>query len=71
MVTKTATKTPKSTPIASAKKPVPVDPKFAQAVEMYETGLKALQERKFEKAKTAFQKVLDGASRELGDRAGG
>jgi len=69
MVTKTATKTPKSTPMATAKKPVPVDPKFAQAVEMYETGLKALQERKFDKAKTAFQKVLDGASRELGDRA--
>jgi len=69
MVTKTTARTTKTMPAAPNKKPLPVDPKFAQAVEMYETGLKALQERKFDKAKTAFQKVLDGSSRELGDRA--
>jgi tetratricopeptide (TPR) repeat protein len=69
MVTKTTAKTTKTMPAAPTKKPIPVDPKFAQAVEIYEAGLKALQERKFDKAKTAFQKVLDGTSRELGDRA--
>jgi len=53
----------------AARIPVPVDPKFAQAVQNYEAGLRALQERKFDKAKAAFQKVLEGTSRELGDRA--
>jgi TolA-binding protein len=69
MVTKTTAKTTKTMPATPTKKPIPVDPKFAQAVEIYEAGLKALQERKFDKAKTAFQKVLDGTSRELGARA--
>ena len=69
MVTKTSSHTPKASKTTAVKKTVPVDPKFAQAVEMYENGLKALQERKFDKAKTAFQKVLDGPNRDLGDRA--
>ncbi len=32
-------------------------------------GLKAMQERKFERAKALLQKVVEGASRELADRA--
>ena len=69
MVTKTASKTPKAPAPTPTKKTAVIDPKFAQAVENYETGLRALQERKFDKAKASFQKVLDGHSRELGDRA--
>lgn len=69
MVTKSVAKTPKAVPVAAPKKPVVIDPKYAQAVNFYESGLKALQERKFDKAKTAFQKVLEGNIRELGDRA--
>ena len=45
------------------------DPRYAQAVENYQTGLKALQERKFEKAKGLFQKVVASGLRELADRA--
>jgi len=45
------------------------DPRFAQAVENYEVALKAIQERKFERAKTLLQKVIDGPSTELADRA--
>jgi tetratricopeptide (TPR) repeat protein len=52
-----------------AKKSVGDDPRFAQAVQNYETGLRALQEHKFEKAKTALQKVIAGANKELADRA--
>ncbi len=69
MVTKTSSKVPKASTAVLPKKPVVIDPKFAQAVENYEAGLRALQERKFEKAKAAFEKVLAGTSRELGDRA--
>src|SRR5919198_2252333 len=46
------------------------DPKFSQAFQNYEAGLRALQERKFEKAKGLFQKVMSSGSRELADRAG-
>ena len=52
-----------------AKKSVGDDPRFAQAVQNYEAGLRALQEHKFEKAKTALQKVISGANKELADRA--
>jgi len=45
------------------------EPRFAQAVENYEAALKAMQERKFERAKALLQKVIDGPSTELGDRA--
>lgn len=47
----------------------PPDPRYTQAVQNYEAGLKAMQEHKFERAKTALQKVLDGPSKELADRA--
>ena len=52
-----------------AKKSVGDDPRFAQAVQNYETGLRALQEHKYEKAKLALQKVIAGANKELADRA--
>ena len=45
------------------------DPRIAQAIQNYETGLRALQEHKFDKAKAAFQKVIGGPSKELVDRA--
>lgn len=51
------------------KKSAPEDPRFTQAVQNYEAGLRALQEHKFEKAKGHLQKVLGGPSRELADRA--
>ncbi len=45
------------------------DPRYTQALQNYEAGLRALQEHKFEKAKPLFEKVLAGPSRELCDRA--
>lgn len=45
------------------------DPRIAQALQNYESGLRALQEHKFEKAKPLFEKVLAGANKELTDRA--
>ena len=55
---------------AQPKRSLSDDPHFAQAVQNYEAGLRALQERKFEKAKGLFQKVVASDSRELADRAG-
>jgi tetratricopeptide (TPR) repeat protein len=57
--------TQKTTP----KKSVADDPHFTQAVQSYEAGLRAMQEHKFEKAKTFLQKVIGGPSKELADRA--
>jgi tetratricopeptide (TPR) repeat protein len=51
------------------KKSVADDPRFAQAVQNYEAGLRAMQEHKFDKARTHLQKVLVGPSKELADRA--
>jgi outer membrane protein assembly factor BamD (BamD/ComL family) len=51
------------------KKSVGDDPRFAQAVQNYEAGLRAMQEHKFEKAKGYLQKVVSGGSKELADRA--
>jgi len=51
------------------KKSVPDDPLFAQAVQNYEAGLRAMQEHKFDKAKGHLQKVVTGPSKELADRA--
>ena len=55
----------KSTP----KKSVVDDPRFSQAVQNYEAGLRAMQEHKFDKAKGYLQKVVTGPSKELADRA--
>lgn len=45
------------------------DPRFAQAVQNYEVGVKAVQEHKFERAKALLQRVVDGPIAELADRA--
>src|ERR1700675_805591 len=51
------------------KKSVGDDPRFAQAVQNYEAGLRAMQEHKFEKAKGYLQRVFSAGSKELADRA--
>ena len=51
------------------KKGLNEDPRFAQAVQNYEAGLRAMQEHKFDKAKGHLQKVVTGPSKELADRA--
>ena len=53
----------------TAKKSLGDDPRFAQAVQNYEAGLRSMQEHKFDKAKSHFQKVLASPSKELADRA--
>src|SRR5205823_8340053 len=45
------------------------DPRFAQAVQNYEAGLKAMQTRKYDRAKSFLEKVAAGPSKELADRA--
>jgi tetratricopeptide (TPR) repeat protein len=69
MVTKNTSKASKATPAPPAKRTLAEDPRFAQAVQNYEAGLRAMQEHKFEKAKGHLQKVAGGASKELADRA--
>jgi tetratricopeptide (TPR) repeat protein len=54
---------------ATPKKAVAEDPRYTQSVQSYEAGLRAMQERKFDKAKASFQKALTGPSKELSDRA--
>ncbi len=51
------------------KQKVVEDPRHVQAVQNYESGLRALQEHKFEKAKGHLQKVLAGPNKSLVDRA--
>jgi tetratricopeptide (TPR) repeat protein len=51
------------------KKQATEDPRHTQAVQSYESGLRALQEHKFEKAKGHLQKVLAGPNKSLVDRA--
>jgi len=56
---------------ARAAKPLKVadDPRFSQAVQNYEAGLKAMQSHKYDKAKACFEKLVGGLSPELADRA--
>jgi tetratricopeptide (TPR) repeat protein len=54
---------------APAKPVAKPDPRFTQAVQNYEAGLKAMQSHKFDKAKAFLLKVLEGPSKELSDRA--
>jgi tetratricopeptide (TPR) repeat protein len=54
---------------APAKKSMADDPRYAQALQSYEAGLRAMQEHKFDKAKPHFQKVVGGPAKELVDRA--
>jgi len=51
------------------KKDLGEDPRFTQAVQNYEAGLRAMQEHKFDKAKVHLQKAAAGPSKELADRA--
>jgi tetratricopeptide (TPR) repeat protein len=53
----------------STKKTAAEDPRYTQALQSYEAGLRAMQEHKFDKAKPHFQKVMGGPSKELIDRA--
>jgi tetratricopeptide (TPR) repeat protein len=53
----------------NAKKSLAEDPRYAQVLQGYEAGLRAMQEHKFDKAKAHFQKVIAGPSKELADRA--
>lgn len=46
------------------------DPTYVQAVQNYESGLRAMQERKFDKAKSLFQKIIANGPKEFADRAG-
>jgi tetratricopeptide (TPR) repeat protein len=45
------------------------DPQLAQLLQSYEAGLRAMQEHKYDKAKSLLQKVVAGTNRELADRA--
>jgi tetratricopeptide (TPR) repeat protein len=54
--------------VAPKRQPVE-DPKHIQAVQSYESGLRALQEHKFEKAKGLLQKALTGPDKAIVDRA--
>ena len=69
MVTKQQSKATKPSTLPATKAVVAIDPKYAQAVQMYETGIKAMQERKYDRAKVSFHKVIEANIRELGDRA--
>jgi len=53
----------------SANDDLRLDPRFAQAVQNYEAGLKAMQEHKYERAKSLLEKVCESGVRELADRA--
>jgi tetratricopeptide (TPR) repeat protein len=53
----------------TAKKSMAEDPRYTQALQSYEVGLRAMQEHKFDKAKPHFQKVISGGTTELADRA--
>jgi outer membrane protein assembly factor BamD (BamD/ComL family) len=69
MVTKSTGRILQMAQKTSPKKTVAEDPRFTQAVQNYEAGLRAMQEHKFDKAKTHLQKVIAGPSKELMDRA--
>jgi len=59
----------KKTPPPQQKPAFKEDPAFAQAVQNYEAGLKAMQEHKYEKAKGLLEKIVASGPRELADRA--
>jgi tetratricopeptide (TPR) repeat protein len=53
----------------TAKHTLVTDPQLSQLLQSYEAGLRAMQEHKYDKAKTLLQKVVAGTNRELADRA--
>lgn len=54
---------------STAKHTLVSDPQLAQLLQSYEAGLRAMQEHKYDKAKSLLQKVVAGTNRELADRA--
>ena len=68
-ITDTKSKPPKAGTKAAPRPTLKEDPRFAQAVQNYEAGLKAMQTHKFDRAKDIFEKVIEGPSVELADRA--
>lgn len=63
------TMTAKKSPAPQPNSTFMQDPSFAQAVQNYEAGLKAMQEHKFEKAKPLLEKIVATGPKELADRA--
>src|SRR5579864_8112127 len=61
--------TAKKSPVPPPRMTFKQDPTYAQAVQNYEAGLKALQEHKFEKARPLLEKVIANGPKELADRA--
>ena len=59
----------KPPPVSPSRPSFPQDPSFTQAVQNYETGLKAMQEHKFDKAKALLEKIIANGPKELSDRA--
>ena len=53
----------------NTKKQAVEDPRYTQAVQNYEAGLRAMQEHKFDKAKGFLQKATTVPYREIADRA--
>lgn len=49
-------------------KPAP-DPRYLQQVKLYEEGVKEFNGQRYARARLAFEKVKDGFSKELADRA--
>jgi tetratricopeptide (TPR) repeat protein len=49
--------------------PDPEGPAKLQQLKLYEEALKQFQQQKFHRAKEALERVLEGPSKELGDRA--
>lgn len=54
--------------VAAPAKPAP-DPRYVQQVRLYEEGMKEFNEQRYARARQAFEKVRDGFSKELADRA--
>jgi len=52
----------------AAPKPQP-DPRFLQQVRLYDEGMKDFNEQRFARARQVFEKVREGFSKELADRA--
>ena len=68
-ITRTKTMTAKKSAAPQPRPTFTQDPAFAQAVQNYEAGLKAMQEHKFEKAKPLLEKIIASGPKELADRA--
>ena len=69
VLAKSKAMTAKKSPAPPPKLTFKQDPGFAQAVQNYETGLKAMQEHKYEKAKPLLEKIVAGGPKELAERA--